>query len=170
MSPRLVRAIGASLLILVVGGIAMAKLGGGDDTDDRVDAAQTYAAQVARVSTATGNRLAELSDRSDYRKAAAAAESTRAYATSINGAAAQLRAATPPGDVRALHDSLVKLYEQTATSLGRLASRFAQAGDPVELAAGAQELSTQIQQYSTQEHELRDAIERALVQATTPGG
>lgn len=156
------------LVLLTCGAIAVLAGCGGDASQERVDAARRYTGQVAQISTSTSTRLAELSDRADYGDGEAAAESTSAYAAAIRDAAARLRRTAPPASARGLHEALVELYADTAIALQTLAGRFSAAGDPVELAAGAQELSTQVQRYSTREHELRAAIERALIASTTP--
>ncbi len=115
-------------------------------------------------------RLAQLSDQADYRRAAAAAASTRAYASSIRAASSDLGAITPPEVVAAEHRALVRLYGSTATSLDALAQQFAAAPDAAALGVLAQELSSAIQQYASREQELRAAIQRALASGTSPTG
>jgi hypothetical protein len=159
------RGIVAALLSIA---IVLAGCGGSRDPKETGGDAKAYATKVAAISTATGDRLAALSDQADYRDAQAASRSTRAYADAIAKAAAELRRAQPPAAAASLHASLVKLYVQTASALGALAVRFGAARDSVELAQRAQELSSAVQRYSSQEQALRAAIERALADATPP--
>jgi hypothetical protein len=159
------RRVVAALLTMVA---FLAACGGGSDPKDDAADAKAYATKVAAISTANGDRLGALSDQADYRKGDAAARSTRAYADAIRNAAGELRRAQPPAAVATLHASLVKLYAQTADALDALAVRFEAARDPVELAQHAQDLSTAVQRYSTQEQELRASIERAIAGATAP--
>lgn len=161
------RRLPAMLVALVIGS-GLAACGGDDRGDGTATAVAAYANEVSTISTAMERRLAELSDRADYRRAAAAAASTRQYAASIREAAKDLRAVRPPEGAKAQHAALVALYDRTATSLDALAARFAAAPDAAELGVLAQELSSAVQQYASQEQELRAAIQRALVAATSP--
>lgn len=152
------------LIVLWLGGAAGC---GGDDGADATTARQAYAAKVSAISTQMERRLAKLSDASDYRRAATAAASTREYAAGIREAATELRAIEPPATVAAQHAALVGLYARTATSLDALAARFADAPDAVALGTLAQDLSSEVQRYASQEQQLRAAIGRALA-GTTP--
>ena len=135
---------------------------GGDDTQERAAAARAYATQVATVTDATRTELTATSTGADYRDPAAAARTTRAYAVTIGRAADQLGAADPPAAVAGDHGRLVALYRATAARLQELAVRFdgAAAGD--ELTELAQDLSSEVQALSTQEAQLRGAIDRRL--------
>ncbi|MEH3055173.1 MAG: hypothetical protein PGN13_14435 [Patulibacter minatonensis] len=170
-SPR--RAPGASLLLLAL--MLLSGLGacGGkaDEPADRAAAAKAYTAQVSKVSRDASARLGQLADRSDYRDGATAARSTRAYAAAIRDAARGLRAARAPQSVAGSHRALVELYDDTASSLDALATRFAAARDAVDLAALAQEFGEAVQRYASQESGLRTAILGALgeASATSPG-
>lgn len=163
------RALTAGLLLA----LALTGCGGSDgqsggDGDGGAAGAKAYAAQVSAISTRTGDQLAKLAGTADYTKADAAARSTRAYAAAIGKAADELRRAKAPASVAALQRQLVVLYRDTARSLDALAAKFGAAQDPVALAARAQDLSSAVQRYSSREQQLRDAISRALVDATTP--
>jgi hypothetical protein len=155
----------AALLLALLAAVVAGGCGASERDPER---SQAYASQVSDISTRTNAQLTKLADRSDYRKADAAAASTRAYAVAIREAAGALRRATPPDSVAAQHASLVTLYDRTARALDGLVVRFAAAQDPPELATLAQELSSDVQQYASQEQQLRAAIERSLGASTTP--
>lgn len=159
---RAVAALLAAALLGVLGGC------GDDSAADRASERAAYARQVSTISTAMERRLAELSDQADYRRAAAAAASTRSYASSIRAASSDLGAIAPPEIVTAEHRALVRLYGSTAVSLDALAQQFAAAPDAAALGVLAQELSSAIQQYASREQELRAAIQRALASGTSP--
>ena len=129
---------------------------------------RAYAAAVTTVTQRTTARLSEISTQSDYRDADAAAQSTRAYATSIRTAVTDLERTKPPADVAPAHRELVALYRATADRMNDLATSFATARGQRALAQQAQELSGEVQAYSTKEAQLRRAIERALAPARTP--
>ena len=143
---------------------------GGNEAADRADAAHAYAARVSQVTEATRKELAATSQGADYRDADAAAASTRAYADAIRDAADELSGADPPSAVAAKHGELISLYRSTADRLDALAARFEAAADDRELTARAQELSGEVQTYSTAEAQLRAAIDAELAKAvpTTP--
>lgn len=154
-------------VVLVALGIVAGGCGGDDAQQDRAAQQRAYAGKVSAISTQMEGRLARLSDESDYRRAAAAAASTREYAAGIRQAATELRAIDPPEPVRRQHAALVELYARTAASLDALAERFAAAEDAAALGTLAQELSSEVQRYASQEQQLRIAIGRALA-GTTP--
>lgn len=159
----------AAALLLAVAGLAGAGCGGAsDDAEDAARQQRAYASQVSAISTQMERRLARLSGDADYRRAAAAAASTHEYAANIRQAATDLRAIDPPEVVQRQHAALVELYARTATSLDALADRFAAAPDAVALGTLAQELSSQVQRYASQEQQLRTAIGRALAGTTPP--
>lgn len=172
MTGRHGRAVRASFLIAAT---MLASGCGGDDASDRAAAAHRYAAAVAQTTDATRRQLAETSRGSDYRDAAAAATTTRAYATAIRATADDLGRAEPPASVAARHRELIALYRQTATRLDALAAQFATAPSDRRLTALAQELSGEVQGLSTREAQLRAAIDQELARIaptnpTTPAG
>ncbi len=164
--------LGAPTGLIVAGVVAvLAAAGCGGSSESAADRARetaAYAQRVSAISTATEQRLAALADRSDYRRAAAAAASTREYAAGIRDAAAELRRVTPPAPAVTQHTALAELYRRTATLLDGLADRFAAAPDAAELGVLAQELSSAVQVYASQEQELRAAIQRVLAPSPSP--
>lgn len=169
MIGRRLRSHGAALALVVLA-VGLASGCGGREVDDRAAAAHTYATRVAEVTESTRAELATTSKAADYRDAGAAAVTTRAYAAAIRQAADELAGSKPPAAVAQKHRELVALYRTTADRLDGIAGRFAALTDERELTARAQELSAEVQTYSTAEAQLRAAIdaELAKVVPTTP--
>ncbi|MDO9352881.1 MAG: hypothetical protein Q7T55_04260 [Solirubrobacteraceae bacterium] len=170
------RARGAGAAFLATAAIVLTGLvgcgggGAGESAAERLTEARAYAADVNAITQRTSTSLAAIAGRADYRDAAAAAGSTRAYAAVIRTAAAALGRATPPQQVAADHRALVVLYRETGGRMDDLAAAFTQARGEEALTASAQRLSGEVQRLSTRERALRSAIERGLpsVTASTP--
>ncbi len=152
---------------LIVGSLVLAGCGRSDGAADGAQAARAYAAEVSAVTESTRAEIAATSKGADYRDAGAAAETTRAYAAAIRGAADELAGAAPPSAVASQHRALIALYRDTADRLDGLATRFDAATGQRALATLAQELSGEVQAYSTREAQLRAEIDGKLA-GTTP--
>lgn len=157
-------------VVLTAMSVALASCGGSDaaPSGDPAAASRAYAQDVSGTTERARQSLATISAAADYRDAAAAAASTRKYAASIREAATGLASAKPPATIAAQHRALVQLYGETADRMEALALKFEAARDPAALTQRAQELSGEVQRYSSREEVLRSAIERSLAQSTTP--
>ncbi len=163
---QLLAALAALTLLAGCGG------GGAADAEraaaERAAATRAYAANVSQVTQRTSARLAEISAQADYRDAVAAAQSTREYAASIRLAADDLAQAKPPATVATQHRALTALYRTTADRMDALAADFASARTSRALAKQAQRLSGEVQNYSTEETQIRTEIERRLAAPSPP--